>query len=414
MFLNLAPLRKHRDYRLLYTGQLVSMFGSMITYVAVPYQVFELTHSSFLVGMLGASQLIPLLLFALWGGAYADAMDRRKLLVVSEIVMTAGSLALAINGMLAHSSVVLIFAISAMMSACNGFHRPALDAMTPRLVDREDLTAVSALNFFRFSISAIGGPALGGVCMAALGYPLTYMIDVLSFLVSLISLAAIRRMPPSDGASRPGIQSIVEGLKYALGRPELIGTYVVDMVAMTFAMPMALFPSMAVAWGGAKAAGWLYSAMSFGSLFTTIFSGWTSKVNRHGAAVVIAAASWALAIVFVGFSSSLPLAVVCLAMAGAADSVSGVFRGTIWNETIPSDLRGRLAGVEMISYLSGPLLGNARAGWVASISSNTTSIVSGGVICFVGVLLCIPFLPAFWNYHAGRRAAEATIAVETR
>jgi MFS family permease len=413
MFLNLAPLRKHRDYRLLYTGQLVSMFGSMITYVAVPYQVFELTHSSFVVGMLGASQLIPLLLFALWGGAYADAMDRRKLLVVSEIVMTAGSLALVINGMLAHSSVVLIFAVSAIMSACNGFHRPALDAMTPRLVDREDLTAVSALNFFRFSISAIGGPALGGVCMAALGYPLTYMIDVLSFLVSLISLAAIRRMPPSDRAGRPGIQSIVEGLKYALGRPELIGTYVVDMVAMTFAMPMALFPSMAVAWGGARAAGWLYSAMSFGSLFTTIFSGWTSKVNRHGAAVVIAAAIWALAIVFVGFSSSLPIAVVCLAMAGAADSISGVFRGTIWNETIPSDLRGRLAGVEMISYLSGPLLGNARAGWVASISSNTTSIVSGGVICFVGVLLCIPFLPAFWNYHASRRAAEATVAVET-
>ena len=414
MFLNLAPLRKHRDYRLLYTGQLVSMFGSMITYVAVPYQVFELTHSSFLVGMLGASQLIPLLLFALWGGAYADAMDRRKLLIASEIVMTAGSLALAINGILAHSSVVLIFAVSAIMSACNGFHRPALDAMTPRLVDREDLTAVSALNFFRFSISAIGGPALGGVCMAALGYPVTYMIDVLSFLVSLISLAAIRRMPPSDRAGRPGIQSIVEGLKYALGRPELIGTYVVDMVAMTFAMPIALFPSMAAVWGGAKAAGWLYSAMSFGSLFTTIFSGWTSKVNRHGAAVVIAAAIWALAIVFVGFSSSLPLAVLCLAMAGAADSVSGVFRGTIWNETIPSDLRGRLAGVEMISYLSGPLLGNARAGWVASISSNTTSIVSGGVICFVGVLLCIPLLPAFWNYHASRRAAEAAIAVETR
>jgi MFS family permease len=196
-------------------------------------------------------------------------------------------------------------------------------------------------------------------------------------------------------------------LKYALGRPELIGTYVVDMVAMTFAMPMALFPAMAVAWGGAKAAGWLYSAMSFGSLFTTIFSGWTSKVSRHGAAVVIAAAIWALAIVFVGFSSSLPLAVVCLAMAGAADSVSGVFRGTIWNETIPSDLRGRLAGVEMISYLSGPLLGNARAGWVASVSSNTISIVSGGVICFVGVLLCIPFLPAFWNYSAARRAVAA-------
>ena len=412
MFLNLAPLQKHRDYRLLYTGQLVSMFGSMITYVAVPYQVFELTHSSFVVGLLGAAQLVPLLLFALWGGAYADALDRRKLLIVSEIVMMAGSLALAINGMLAHASVTLIFVVAAAMSACNGFHRPALDAMTPRLVDREDLTAVSALNFFRFSISSIGGPALGGVCMAALGYPLTYTIDVISFLVSLISLAAIRRMPPSDRAARPGIQSIVEGLKYAISRPELIGTYIVDIVAMTFAMPMALFPSMAVAWGGATAAGWLYSAMSFGSLFTTIFSGWTSKVNRHGAAVVIAAAVWALAIVFVGFSTSLPLAVFCLALAGAADSVSGVFRGTIWNETIPGDLRGRLAGVEMISYLSGPLLGNARAGWIASISSNRISVVSGGLTCLVGVLLCVPLLPAFWKYRAERRIVEAFVETQ--
>jgi MFS family permease len=410
MFLNLAPLRKHHDYRLLYTGQLVSMFGSMITYVAVPYQVFELTKSSFAVGMLGAVQLIPLLLFALWGGAYADVMDRRKLLIVSEIVMTAGSLALAINGMLAHASVVLIFVVSALMSACSGFHRPALEAMTPRLVDREDLTAVSALNFFRFSIGSIGGPALGGLCMAALGYTLTYMIDVASFGASLIALAAIRRMPASDRTSRPGIQSIIEGLRYAVSRPELIGTYVVDIVAMTFAMPMALFPSMAVAWGGARAAGWLYSAMPFGSLFTTIFSGWTSKVKRHGAAVVIAAAIWAIAIVLVGFSSSLPLAVVGLALAGAADSVSGVFRGTIWNETIPSDLRGRLAGVEMISYLSGPLLGNARAGWIASVSSNTTSVVSGGLTCFVGVLLCIPLLPAFWKYRADRQATTVLVA----
>ena len=413
MFLNLAPLKKHRDYRFLYTGQLVSMFGSMITYVAVPYQVYALTHSSLMVGMLGASQLIPLLIFALWGGAYADAMDRRRLLIISEIIMTAGSLALAINGLFAHASVTLIFIVSASMSACNGFHRPALDAMTPRLVDREDLTAVSALNFFRFSISSIGGPALGGVCITALGYSATYMIDVLSFVVSLIAVAAIRRMPPSDGAARPGIQSILEGLKYALGRPELIGTYAVDIVAMTFAMPMALFPSMSVAWGGASAAGWLYSAMSFGSLFTTMFSGWTSKVMRHGAAVVLAAAVWAVAIVGLGLSPKLPVAVFCLAIAGAADSVSGVFRGTIWNETIPSDLRGRLAGVEMISYISGPLLGNARAGLVAAVSSNTVSIVSGGITCFVAVLLCIPILPAFWKYRADLHASQA-VAVETR
>ncbi|HEY2380938.1 MAG TPA: MFS transporter [Terriglobia bacterium] len=411
MFLNLAPLKKHRDYRLLYTGQLVSMFGSMITYVAVPYQVFELTHSSLAVGLLGAAQLVPLLIFALWGGAYADAMDRRRLLIASEILMAGGSLTLAINGMFAHASVALIFVVSAAMSACNGFHRPALDAMTPRLVDREDLTGVSALNSFRSSISAIGGPALGGVCMALLGYPLTYMLDVLSFLISLVALAAIRRMPPADGASRPGIRSIVDGLKYAMSRPELVGTYAVDIVAMTFAMPMALFPSMAIAWGGASAAGWLYSAMSVGSLFTTLFSGWTTKVTRHGMAVVTAAATWALAIIALGFASSLAAAVLCLAMAGAADSVSAVFRGTIWNETIPADLRGRLAGVEMISYLSGPLLGNARAGWVASISSNAVSVVSGGVVCFAGVLLCIPLLPAFWNYRADRTPAADIIPV---
>jgi MFS family permease len=407
MFLSLAPLRKHRDYRLLYTGQLISMFGSMITYVAVPYQVFAITHSSFLVGMLGAAQLVPLLLFALWGGAYADAMDRRRLLIISELFMTAGSLALAINGMLPHPSVVLIFVVSAAMSACNGFHRPALDAMTPRLVDREDLTAVSALISLRMSLSAIVGPALGGVCIAALGFPMTYMLDVLSFFVSLVSLAMIRSMPPADKVSRPGIHSVIEGLRYAKSRPELIGTYAVDMVAMTFAMPMALFPALAEAWGGAAAVGYMYSAMSIGSLFTTVFSGWTSRVNRHGAAVIIAAGIWALAVVVMGFAPNLATALVCLAIAGAADSVSVVFRGTIWNETIPGDLRGRLAGVEMISYISGPLLGNARAGWVASISSNTVSIVSGGLTCFVGVLLCIPLLPAFWRYRPERQETKS-------
>jgi len=402
MFLSLAPLRKHRDYRLLYTGQLVSAFGSMITYVAVPYQVFAITHSSFVVGLLGAVQLVPLLLFGLWGGAYADAMDRRRLLVISEFFLTAGSLSLAINGLLPHPSVAWIFLMSAAMSACNGFHRPALDALTPRLVDREDLTAVSALLSLRLSLSTIAGPALGGICIATLGFPATYMLDVLSFFVSLISLALIRSMPPPNKVSPPGIRSILEGLRYAQSRPELIGTYAVDLVAMTFAMPVALFPAMAELWGGASAAGYLYSAMSVGSLATTIFSGWTSKVNRHGAVIIIAAAGWALAVVALGFAPGLAGALVCLAIAGAADSVSTVFRSTIWNETIPSELRGRLSGVEMISYLSGPLLGNARAGWVATISSNKVSIISGGLICFAGVLVCIPLLPAFWKYEAGR------------
>lgn len=400
--MNIAPLRKHRDFRLLYVGQLVSVLGSMMTYVAVPYQVYELTHSSFVVGMLGAAQLIPLLLFALWGGAYADALDRRRLLIISELVLAGGSLLLAINSLLTHRSVWVIFAVSALMSGVNGFHRPALDAMTPRLVDREDLTAVSALNSLRFSTGAIVGPAAGGIAIATLGFPLTYTIDVISFLICIGAVMFIRSMPPKDGTKPPGLHTIVEGLKYARSRPELIGTYVVDMVAMTFAFPIALFPSMAASWGGATVAGWLYSSMSIGSLVISFFSGWTSKVERHGAAVVVAAALWGVAVVGLGFAPTLAGALVCLALAGAADTVSGIFRQTIWNETIPSELRGRLAGVEMISYLSGPLLGNARAGWVASISSNAFSVVTGGVTCFAGVLLCIPILPAFWLYRRAR------------
>ena len=398
MILDISPLLRNRDYRLLYTGQLVSAFGSMITYVAVPDQIWELTHSSFAVGMLGAVQLVPLLFFALWGGAYADSMDRRKLLVISEVFLALGSVVLAINALLPRPSVFLVFGVSAAMSALNGFHRPALDALTPRLVSRDDLRAVSALSSLRYSLSAIAGPALGGFLIGRLGISSTYWIDFVTFLVSIISLAAIRRMPPPEG-QKAGLTSILEGLRYAGSRPELIGTYVVDMVAMTFAMPMALFPSMAENWGGAKSLGWLYSAMAMGFLASTVISGWTRKVERHGVAVIAGATVWGVAIVALGFADGFFPALLCLALAGAGDNVSAIFRGTIWNETIPGDLRGRLAGVEMISYLSGPLIGNVRAGWVASMSSNRVSIVSGGLVCVMGILLCIPMLPAFWRYR---------------
>jgi MFS family permease len=399
MLLDLSPLRRHRDFRLLFLGQFVSFFGSMITYVAVPYQIYQLTGSSLTVGLLGVAQLVPLLLFGLWGGAYADAMDRRRLLIGAEGLLALVSLGLAVNAWLPHPSVAPIFVLTALMSALNGFHRPTLEAMSPRLVERDELPATAALTSLRGSLGSIAGPAAGGFCIATLGIGTTYLIDVASFLMSLAALAAMASMPPAAEASKPGLRSIVEGLDYARRRPELIGTYVIDIVAMTFAMPMALFPAMAQAWGGAAAAGWLYSAMSIGSLLTTLLSGWTKHVARRGAAVVIAAAAWGVAVVALGYARSLPVAVLCLALAGAADMLSGLFRMTIWNETIPSHLRGRLAGVEMISYMTGPLLGNARAGWMASLRSVSFSIVAGGTICVAGVALCIPLLPAFWRYR---------------
>lgn len=399
MFLiDLSPLQRHRDFRLLYVGQTLSFVGSMLTYVAVPYQVFELTQSSLWVGLLGSVQLVPLLVAGLFGGALADAVDRRRLLVISELVLACASLGMLVNSLLPRPSVVALFALAALMSGVNGFHRPALDALTPRLINRDDLPAVAALGALRFNVGAIGGPACAGFLIAHYGLSPIYGIDVLSFGASVLCLVGLRSMPAPAAEEASPIARIAEGLRFARSRPELVGTYVVDIVAMTFAMPMALFPVMGQRWGGASATGWLYSAMAIGSLVMTVFSGWTSRVQRQGAAVLWAAAAWGVAIVALGFSHSLPLAVGCLALAGAADMISGLFRMTIWNQTIPDTLRGRLAGVEMISYMTGPLLGNARAGFVAASLGERASIISGGALCVLGVLACVPLLPGFVRY----------------
>ncbi|HEX8823419.1 MAG TPA: MFS transporter [Archangium sp.] len=400
MLIDLTPLRRYRDFRLLFLGQLVSFLGSMITYVAVPYQVYELTKSNLMVGLLGTVQLVPVLIFGLVGGSVADTMDRRKLLLVSEALLALGALGLALNAALPQPSLWFIFILAALMQTVNGFHRPAMDAMTQKLVRVEDLPSVAALGSLRYSVGAVAGPALGGLLIAVAGTKMAYVVDLVSFTVSLGALWMMERMPPPESSRESGLGLILEGLRYAMKRPELIGTYVVDIVAMTFAFPTALFPAMAEQWGGAAVAGALFSAMSVGSLVMTTFSGWTARVRRRGAAVVVAAALWGLAVLGFGFAPNLPLALFFLGLAGAADMVSGLFRGVIWNETIPNELRGRMAGIEMISYMTGPLIGNARAGWVATLTSTRMSVISGGVLCVVGVVLCGFLLPAFWRYAA--------------
>lgn len=320
--------------------------------------------------------------------------------------MLCGSLALTFNSLLPHPSVTLLFVVAAFMSAVDGFHRPALESLTPKLVDVEDLPAVSALSSLRGTSAAIVGPAIAGVAIATLGLPFTFGVDVLTFAISLCVLAAIRAMPPAETAKPPGLSSIKEGLRYAMSRPELIGTYAVDIIAMTFAMPLAVFPAMAAQWGGAAAVGYLYSAMSTGAFVIALLSGWTAKVQRRGAAVVVAATLWGVAITALGYATSLYVAVACLVLAGAADMVSGLFRMTIWNETIPSELRGRMAAIEQLSYMTGPLLGNARAGFMAERFGLARSITWGGLVCVAGVLACVPLLPAFWRY---KKANQATV-----
>jgi MFS family permease len=399
MLLDLSPLRRHRDFRLVFIGQLVSSFGSFITYVALPVQVYDLTKSSAVVGLIGTVQLVPLFVTALWGGAVADAIDRRKLLLRCEALMMCGSIALVLNSLAEQPSVTLLFVVAAFMSAVNGFHRPALEAITQKLVAFDELAAVSALSSLRGTTAAIVGPAAAGVLIAAFGLPFTYAVEVATFAISIAALAAIRSMPPAERAPPVGLTSVLEGLRYAASRPELIGTYAVDILAMTFAMPMAVFPALAEELGGGAAVGYLYSAMSVGALGVTLFSGWTRNVERRGAAVVLAAALWGVAIFALGYAPSLAAAVLCLALAGAADMVSGLFRMTIWNETIPSTLRGRMAGIEQLSYMTGPLLGNARAGFMAERFGLGRSIAWGGLICVGCVAACVPLLPAFWRYR---------------
>ncbi len=405
MLLDLSPLRRHRDFRLLFIGQLVSAFGSFLTYVALPVQIYELTKSSWAVGVVGTVQLVPLAVTALWGGAVADAIDRRRLLLWSEALLMGCSLALVVNSAFQHPSVAVLFVVAAVASAANGFHRPALESLTQKLVPVADLPAVSALSSLRNTGAAIAGPALAGLCIAVLGLPYTFGADALTFAVSLIAVSMIHAMPPAENAPHASLSSVLVGLRYAASRPELIGTYVVDIVAMTFAMPMAVFPALAAQWGDAGATGYLYSAMSVGGLLVTLFSGWTRNVSHRGAAVIVAATLWGVAIVGLGYAASLPVALLCLALAGAADMVSGLFRMTIWNETIPSELRGRMAGIEQLSYMTGPLLGNARAGFMAERLGLGRSIRIGGLVCVVCVLACVPVLPAFWRYR--RPALEA-------
>lgn len=399
---DITPLRRHRDFRLLYIGRLVSFFGSMITVVAFPYQVYQLTHSVLLVGLLGVLEFAAILLFAMLGGALADASDRRAMVLLTEVGLMACSLILAGNAALPNPQVWVLFAVTVVWGSLDAVQRPSLDAMLPRLVDRDELAAAAALNSMRGTLGQILGPALGGVLLASIGLPLTYMVDVATFVVGLACLWLMRAVPPPVNAERPSFRRVVEGLRYARSRPELIGTYAVDMIAMFFGMPMALFPAIAQGLGGPSVLGMLYAAPAVGSFVFSATSGWTSRVHRHGIGVIVAALVWGLAIIGFGLAPGLVAALVFLALAGAADMMSGVFRQVIWNQTIPDSLRGRLASIEMLSYTSGPALGNFEAGLVASLVNIRFSIISGGVLCVVGCALCALALPAFRDYDSRR------------
>lgn len=401
LFIDFSIYRRNPNFTLLFIGQCVSLIGTMMTGVALPYQIYTLTHSTLMVGLLSLAQLIPLLFTALIGGVFADRYHRKRLLIMAECVLALGSLLLAINAHQTHPSIWAIFIIAAFMSAFNGLHRPALDSIAQQIIEKRDLATFASLASFKGSFCMIAGPAIGGLIIASFGVVTTFMADFSTFVISLVAILCMSDVPkPTRTQDESTVQALVSGCRYAFSRQELVGSYVVDFIAMVFGMPNALFPAIAQTYGGAKALGFLYAAPAVGALVISFFSGFAVKVNRHGMAIAISAALWGVAIIFFGLVSHFWLALFFLALAGAFDGVSGIFRSTMWNETIPQHYRGRLAGIEMISYLSGPRLGDTEAGLVAALFGITASVVSGGVLCVAGVFICSYFLPQFWRYRA--------------
>lgn len=400
--MDLSPLKKYRDFRLIFTAGLFSYFGSMITFVALPFQVKELTNSFWAVGLIGMVEIIPLTIFGLYGGVLADHVDRKKMIWFTEFGTLIATLVLFFNARRENPSVILLFVIAAIFAALSGLKRPSQEAILPRLVSHDDLPSASALMSLRWQFGGIVGPSVGGLLVATYGASAGYLVDCLTFAISLSLLARIKSVPPLIARTAPSIQSLVEGIRYAFSRKDLLGTYFVDLAAMFLAMPMALFPFWADEIGAPWALGLFYSSITAGAVVVTIFSGWMRHYPKHGRAVVFGALGWGVAIAFAGNSNSLVIVITCLVIAGAFDQVSALFRGFIWNQSIPDELRGRLAGIEMLSYLLGPLGGQARAGGMAAMTSLRFSVVGGGLMCIGFVIAIAAVMPAFRNYDVNK------------
>ncbi len=396
-----TPLRTSPDFRRLFLAGTVFYLGGMVSYVALPWQLYHLTGSNLAVGLLGAVELVPLVVFGLWGGALADHADRRAVLVATGIAQVVFTAALMVNAMLAEPQVWAIYLIGALLSAAGAMQRPSREALIPRTVRHDELPAAVSVSSLGMQIGLLAGPAIGGILVETVGAATAYAIDVTGLAIATLLFARLAAYPPLDEGTPPSIAAIVDGARYAVSRKDLLGTYLIDIAAMLLAMPTVLFPALAAdVLESPHILGLLYSAGTVGSLLVTATSGWSSRVHRHGQAVVLAAIAWGAAVALAGLTTNIWIVVVCFALAGGADMVSAIFRGVIWHQTIPDAMRGRLAGIEMLSYSIGPLGGQVRSGLVADRWSVRTSITSGGIMCVIGVIATAAWLRDFWGYDS--------------
>jgi MFS family permease len=408
-----TPLRTSRDFRLLWTGELVSETGSQIALVAIYVQVFALTGSVAAVGLVGLVQLVPLAFAALLGGPVIDAHDRRRLLLIGQCGQAAGSALLLVGALGGDPPLALVYAGAAVVAGFGGFSLSVRSSMTPNLVANAQLPAALSLNQVMWNTSLIVGPAVGGIVIDQAGFSWAYGIDVATFAATVVACLLMRpqvpRGRPADeereaqaGALSRGWQDITEGFRFLRGRRVLQSTFYVDLIAMIFGMPRALFPVLALTQFGAgpEVVGVLFSAVSVGALLGALSAGWVSRIRRQGLAVLWAVAVWGLGIVGFGLSGdSLPLAVACLAVAGAADVISAVFRSTILQTSVPDNLRGRMSAVHILVVVGGPRIGDAESGLVAALTTPTIAVLTGGLACIVGVGVLALAVPEFARYR---------------
>lgn len=370
-----------------------------MTLVVMPYQVYQLTKSTVMVGLLSLCILIPLLCTALLGGVLADHFPRRKILLFSDLLMSMGVLLLSINAYLPKPQLYIIYMTAFFISAMNGFHRPAFAGIVQQILRKDEIKNASIISSFRLNFGTIIGPSLSGFLMSTLGVTYTYALDFCSFLFSVSCIYRLIEPQIPVLAKRPPIlKSLKEGVEYAISRQTLFGSYLVDFFAMIMSMPTALFPAMAEQMGGVKTLGLLHAAPGVGALFITLLSGWTQKIKSDGKAITIAAGVWGVGIMGTGLSHNLLWCLFCLCIAGMGDSINGIFRHNLWNQTIPSNIRGRLSGIEMLSYICGPKLGDFRAGICASWMGIPATLVTGGILCVLSVSYLGYRLKDFWNY----------------
>jgi MFS family permease len=408
LLIDTTPLRVSRDFRRLWIGQAVSFLGSTMTAAALPFQVYHQTHSSLAVGMLGIAQLGPLLVFSIIGGALADSIDKRVLLLGVTIAALTCSVGLAVNASLDHPQLWLVFVLGGIAAGVTAVTFPVLRSLLPLLLDEPLRPAAFALQSTYASFGMMAGPAVGGVLIGAVGLTSTYGVDVATYAAALIAFFGIAPSPPVGEAHRASVASVLQGLRYLRGQPVIMSVFGIDLLAMIFGMPRALFPALADRLGGGAALyGLLLSSVAAGAFIASITSGWTGRVRRQGRAVLWCVAVWGAAIAVSGLTLNTAAVLACLAVAGAADMISGVYRSSIAADVTPDELRGRISGVEIAVYAGGPQLGDIEAGVVGGLVGVPFAIVSGGLACIAAAGVFAVKVKSFADY-----VSEAVTRVE--